>query len=112
VIDVSKEPQEFKKAPAQDPLVKVSGPSVVYVEQNKQVRVLINWLPQRAGQVTVPLRAVDDRSGPLLVGLKPIAEDDKKPELYRRQDCLPDICSDCMNAAYTCCAIIQNASTK
>lgn len=50
-----------------DPLVPVTGPSTVIVFQNKRVRVLIDWPHEKEGEVSVPLRTVDDGSGPLFV---------------------------------------------
>jgi hypothetical protein len=111
VLDVSKEPKEYKVRPAQDPIVKVSGPSIVYVKQNKKTRVLIQWLPERAGQVTVPLRAVDDGSGPLIVGVKPIVEEPDK-EQYGTPDGPDCLCSECMNAGYTCCTIMKDEESS
>ena len=107
VLDVSKGPKEFKGRPAQDPVVKVSGQSILYVKQNEKTRVLIQWRSESAGQVTVPLRAIDDGSGPLFVGEKPI-EQKSKEEQYGAWECdCPGLCTECMGAAYTCCAIIN-----
>lgn len=105
VLDVSKGPKEFKVRPAQDPIVRVSGQSILYVKQNAKTRVLIQWLPESAGQVTVPLRAIDDGSGPLLVGVEPIVKKPKEKP-YWRLEC-PDLCTECLDAAYTCCSIIH-----
>lgn len=71
VLDVAKGTVVLKTAPARDPVVRVTGPSTVYVEQSNRMRFMWEWPHKRAGEVTVPLRALDDGSGPLTIGLLP-----------------------------------------
>jgi len=96
VLDLTKGPQTLAAAPARDPIVRVSGPSTVYVQQNRRPRVFIVWPHQRAGELTVPLRAVDNGSGPLIIGVRsrPAVEDDAT--------ITPD-CVDCLDCFDRCC---------
>ncbi len=69
VLDVAKGPVELEAAPARDPIVKLTAPSTVYVKQNNRMRFLAEWPHERAGEMSVPLRALDDGSGPMTIGL-------------------------------------------
>jgi len=53
-----------------DPVVAVSGPSTtVVVTQGKRVVAVIRWRHSSSGRITVPLKAVDDGSGPLQIAV-------------------------------------------
>lgn len=97
VLDVAKGQVVLDEAPAQDPRVEVNGPSTVYVLQNGQVRIIIDWLQPGSGEVTLPLRAVDDRSGPLTVRVQPGSTYQFIRPGYTTR------CSDCFKEAYKCC---------
>jgi len=54
-----------------DPVVTVTGRSTVFVIQGDRVRAALEWPHQKGGRVTVPLKSVDDGSGPLYVRVVP-----------------------------------------
>ncbi|HKE13218.1 MAG TPA: hypothetical protein VKB80_00010 [Kofleriaceae bacterium] len=62
-------PITVQRAGPVDPVVAVSGPSTVVVKQGERVVVVIRWRHSGSGQVTVPLRAVDDGSGSLQIAV-------------------------------------------
>lgn len=87
-IEVASDPNRER-----DPTVRLSEPSIVYVTQNGMVRFVQYWPHQREETLTVPLRTIDDGSGPLQIGV------------VRRRDKSrgSPICSECLEAFHTCC---------
>lgn len=98
-LDLSSGPVE-KVAPARDAIVKVSAGSIVYVLQdNERLRFYMVWAHEQAGEVLVPLRALDDGSGPLTIGLQ--TGDTSKPDDMGNMKG----CPECMSAAFVKCCM-------
>ena len=88
------------RADARDSIVKVSGPSTLYVLQNGEVRVLIRLSRPGAAKVIVPLGAVDDGSADLVVGVM----SGSLATFKGASEIGEDICSKCMRPdMHPCC---------
>jgi len=55
--------RRVERATAADEIQQVSGPSTIFVRQSGHVRYMTYWPHAGAGSITIPLQAIDDRSG-------------------------------------------------
>jgi hypothetical protein len=91
---------QVESGDAADRVVPMNGPSTVHVRQNGRVVFIHHWPHQRGGQVTVPISAIDDGSGPLTIDVWPGPLADVPQFKYDGSAG----CSACMRGAlYRCC---------
>jgi hypothetical protein len=61
---------QLPRALEHDPRVRVKEPSSVYVIQDSRVRAVVEWPGTGEGLVTVPVKTIDDGSGPIFIGVR------------------------------------------
>jgi hypothetical protein len=102
-IDLEKGPVQLPDGKGGDRVVRVTEPSTVYVWQNGTICFTQYWPHQRSGAVIVPVTALDDGTGPLVIGVwaGPAHKDPSGALKYEQKG--EANCSACLDAFYRCC---------